>query len=452
MGKYFFQTFTRLLGTDWPDGCDMAHGTDDLTKAYRQIVVRNFAYNVIAIWNPWAKRVEFFIIRGLPFGSAAAVLQFNRYSQFMAYFAAVYFGICCVSYYDDYDVAEPIYSVHNAQHCLWRLHVLVGFALDKGKHVRAATTGNAFLGVITDFASFAAGRILLRISEARKLKILAMLSSILKEGSLTAAQASSLRGKLFFCMLTAFNKVGRAPLRAFTSRQYSNDTFLSSELRAAVMFFSHLIPNMAPRCIDMVQELRSTLIIWSDAMYEAGRGAIGFVAYDPDSTSFYYSAFRVPVWVYPFFRVLKTYIGQLEILAILFAYLTLPKWLVSARPVLHYIDNTSSMAGAIKGYSPKADSSWMLCILHLLFASLNIAPWFAYVASKANCSDGPSRFDFSYVVDVLRATWLQPAPLPLTFWRSRPEDWIPVLATRPAKRDSGAARRARKKLRAAPVA
>ena len=31
------------------------------------------------------------------------------------------------------------------------------------------------------------------------------------------------------------------------------------------------------------------------------------------------------------------------------------------------------MAGAIKGYSPKSDSSWMLTLLHLIFALLEIA-------------------------------------------------------------------------------
>ena len=54
-----------------------------------------------------------------------------------------------------------------------------------------------------------------------------------------------------------------------------------------------------------------------------------------------------------------------------------------------------------KGSSPKRDSSWMLTVLHLIFSRLGIAPWFAYVASKANCSDGPSRLDFSFVRDQL---------------------------------------------------
>ena len=247
-------------------------------------------------------------------------------------------------------------------------------------------------------------------------------------------------------MLTAFNKVGRGPLYAFTERQYSHATHITPALMETILFFLELIPNMAPRCIDMVSELRSTLIIWSDAMYEASRGALGFVAFDPDDDQYYYSAYVVPSWVYLFFRVLQTYIGQLEILAVLFAYLTLPKHVVCNRPVLHYIDNTSSMAGAIKGYSSKSDSAFLLTILHLLFAVLSIAPWFAYVASKANCSDGPSRLDFSFAAGVLHAQWLKPICLTFEQWTAGPRAWISSKSPR-AQRDSGAARRARKKQR-----
>jgi hypothetical protein len=291
------------------------------------------------------------------------------------------------------------------------------------------------------------GIILLRISKTRKEKIMAILYGVLDAGSLTAAQASSLRGKLYFCMLTAFNKVGRAPLRSFTERQYSRDTYLSSEVRDSLYFFLHLIPNMLPKTVDLLSLARTTLIIWSDAMFEAKRGAIGFVAFDPDTERYYYSAYRVPQWVYRFFRVLKTYIGQLEILAVLFSYLTLPRQLVANRPVLHYIDNTSSMAGAIKGYSPKRDSAWMLTVLHLLLSTMNIFPWFEYVASKANCSDGPSRFYFDFVTGELAATWLPPICLTLSQWRQRLQDMIP---TRPArhKRASGAQRRRFKRERA----
>ena len=179
-------------------------------------------------------------------------------------------------------------------------------------------------------------------------------------------------------------------------------------------------------------------------MYEGSKGSLGFVAFDPDTSAYFYSAYEVPAWVYTFFRVLKQYIGQLEILAVLFAYMTLPRTVVCGRPILHYIDNTSSMAGAIKGSSPKRDSAWMLTVMHLLFAVLDISPWFAYVASAANCSDGPSRLDFSFAINILHATWLAPVPLTFKQWSSDLKSWLTPLTPR-APRDTGAQRRARKR-------
>jgi len=358
----------------------------------------------------------------------------------MSYFMAVFAGICNASYYDDYDTAEPFYSVHYAQHCLWRVHSAVGFLLDKDKHVRATAADNPFLGVVTDFSKLHLGRIFLRISPERRKKVLAMLSKILADNSLSPAHASSVRGKLFFCMLSAFNKIGRGPLRAFTERQYSNESRITPPIRDAVDFFMALVANMKPRCVDLSVSQRTTLIVWTDAMYEATTGGLGVVAYDPDDGSFHYSAYQVPRWVYPFMRVLQTYIGQLEIMAVLFAYLTIPRSRLTSRPVLHFIDNTSSMAGAIKGYSPKSDSSWLLSILHLLLSSIEVIPWFAYVASAANCSDGPSRGDFDFARRLPNVHWMEPVSLTFHQWRSRPRDWIEPIQPR-KRRVSGAQRR-----------
>ena len=436
------RAFYELLGPT----LRMAHGTDDLTKAYRQVCVRNHAYNVIAIWNPYSKCVDFFYLRGLPFGSAASVLQFNRYPQFISYLLNVFFGVCCTSYYDDYDVAEPVYSVHNAQFILRRLHELFGFALDKGKHVRAAIAAVPFLGLETDFTYISAGKIFLRVSEARVDKICAILRGALDSRSLSPGDASSLRGKLYFCMLAAFNKLGRAPLAHFTARQYSKGaSHLTEGLLQAIEFFLALLPTLhrSPRCVDLLSALRPMLYIWTDAMYAYPHGSLGLIAFDPLSGLYYYSALYVPFWVYAFWRVLSSYIGQLEILAVLFAYMSLPAAVLKGRRVMHWIDNTSAIAGVVKGYSSKPDSSWMLAILHILFARLDISPWFMYVASKANCSDGPSRFDFSIPL-WLRAIWVEPRIPTAAEWAAPLSSWIAAVRSRAAPRASGAARRARR--------
>ena len=419
---------------------DFGHGTDDLTKAYRQCCVRNHAYNVIAVWNPYIKRVEFFILRGFPFGSAAAVLQFNRVPQFIVHFVRCYFGITCSSYYDDYDVAEPMSTVHHAQYILLALHELIGLRLDKDKHLRAAITGNPFLGIVTDFTCLAAGILLLRIKPERRDKLCAILRQLRVSNAITPAEASSVRGKLYFSSLTAFNKIGRAHLRAFTERQYSRATLMTPELLAAVEFFIDVLPVLPPRRVDLGQALRAPLLIWSDAMYEGDLGALGFIALDTATGLFYYSSYTVPAIFYTMWRPLRGYIGILEVLAVLFTYLTLPRLIMRGRPVIHWVDNTSAIAGAVKGYSPKWDTAIVLGFLHAVFYKLTISPWFQYVASKANCSDGPSRGDYAIPM-ALGARWLDPQMFTIAEWAQPLSSWFAEPA-RSIRTRSGAGRRA----------
>ena len=59
-------------------------------------------------------------------------------------------------YYDDYNVREPAYSARHGQFMLRRIHELIGFTLDAGKHVPEAVQ-SPFLGVITDLSPFISG-------------------------------------------------------------------------------------------------------------------------------------------------------------------------------------------------------------------------------------------------------------------------------------------------------
>ena len=60
----------------------------------------------------------------------------------------------------------------------------------------------------------------------------------------------------------------------------------------------------------------------------------------------------------------KRYIGQLELLAAVAVYYSVPH-LLRGEAVLHYVDNTSAVAALVKGCSQKPDSAH---ILHALWA------------------------------------------------------------------------------------
>ena len=87
-------------------------------------------------------------------------------------------------------------------------------------------------------------------------------------------------------------------------------------------------------------------------------------------------------------------IGQVELVGALVPYLSLPM-LLRGRRVLHWIDNSSAVAAAVKGYSYAADSARIVHGLHASLLALGVRAWFEYVRTDANVSDKPSREDLS---------------------------------------------------------
>ena len=90
-------------------------------------------------------------------------------------------------------------------------------------------------------------------------------------------------------------------------------------------------------------------------------------------------------------------IGQIEILAGIVPYLSLPGALADV-DVIHWIDNTSALAALMKGYSGVTDSARLVHIFHAWNFSAHARVWWEYVPTKANPSDLPSRQDLSQEV------------------------------------------------------
>ena len=99
----------------------------------------------------------------------------------------------------------------------------------------------------------------------------------------------------------------------------------------------------------------------------------------------------------------KQYIGQLELLAAVAVYYSVPQWF-RQRAVIHYVDNSSAVAALVKGYSSKPDSAKILHAFWALVAGIGALPWFYYVRSEANVGDFPSRDkEIDYLVRDLHA-------------------------------------------------
>ena len=381
--------------------------TNDLKKAYRQMPSGHPEVTVVAIWNPHLKVVEFFIIYGMPFGLAASVLQFNRPMESVTAVLRRLLGVPCAHYYDDIAAAGPGFSSKSDDQCVRDMCKLIGFILDPDKW-GGPNAKNPFLGVLYDFSQAKKGVILIRIKPERRTKLAAMIHKAIDTQRLSGSDAASLRGKLFFACTQAFGRVGRAALQSLVQRQYSQLVTLDAPLIDSLNFFASFIEHAdaIPRAYYIDASALKTLLIWTDASWELGTGIMGMVIYVPETERYYYSYLKVPQWMVTKWTPKMQKIGQAEILAAIVPYMSLPAHLLANRNVIHFVDNTPALHSILKGYSKAPDSAWMVNIFHTLNARIQANVWWEHVDSKANCADMPSRLDFDFMINTLKATFI----------------------------------------------
>ena len=136
------------------------------------------------------------------------------------------------------------------------------------------------------------------------------------------------------------------------------------------------------------------VLVWTDASYEPDGdppGCLGVVVCDTAGAGrwFHASLDISAEWVRRY-APKETYIGQLETLAAVAAYYSLPG-VIGGRDVIHFVDNTGALCAVSKGYSSDVDSARLSHALQSFNAHLRANVWFNYVPSGANISDLPSR-------------------------------------------------------------
>ena len=155
-----------------------------------------------------------------------------------------------------------------------------------------------------------------------------------------------------------------------------------------------------------------------------------------------------------FVRGKKTYIGQHEIAWATAPYVSIPSLFTGQDPI-HWIDNTSALAGLIKGYAKVVDMARLANGLHAFLLTTECDPYWDYVRSKANVADLPSRPDLRPELDqILHEMGFEPDQIqtvaprfpPAGQWSLPSASWIELakhgMNTRPVQtRDSTRKRR-----------
>ena len=331
-----------------------------------------------------------------------------------------HFGWSGGGYFDDFSTIEPSYAGASGKLAIRRSLQILGFLLDGGDKDVPMRASNPFLGVISDFSRLGDGYVIVRPKPSRVAKLLAALKEVRSADTLSPTEAATLRGKLEWTSSTAYLGLGRAALTAFTARQYdeSGDYSLGTALLQSIDFFLDVLA-VVQGCRVVVRRTRKRrpLVIWTDASYSAEHGGrVGVVIYDPlkpAGRKWLFAGADVPAAVLARFRRREQYIGQLEALAGVLPYSSLPH-LVRGRDVIHFIDNVGALASLTRASSADIDTARLAFTLSTIRFALKANTWFMYVPSKANIADLPSRAEMAHELSVRSARRFEivwPAPM-----------------------------------------
>jgi hypothetical protein len=404
----------------------------DLAMAYRTIPTSQPWFTTVGFFNPTSipPRPEYYWLPGHNFGLASAVVNFNRYPEFVVvslralYAVPVDHTTMTTALLPTWRLADvrASASLKNSSPCAAAApHAPPVSPFDPSK-TKEPNASNVVLGIVADLASVPSPHptVHFRADPERVTSVLASFRLSFHRRRLSPHEASSLRGKLFFILSSAYVMVGRAATLPLVQRQYRDTTsaFLpQSELHHSLLFFEALLPNLPPLAVPLSPPQRRPLLVYTDASFSRAtvrraeargaalecsarrprlRGGLGAVVYDPEDGVARVAA-ADPNW-----RVLlsswrddfKTYIAELETLAAISVYTTFPD-LFAGRAVTHYVDNTVALSALVNGYAGKPELARSVNIFYLQAVALRTSVYFDYVPSKANIADLPSRRMFS---------------------------------------------------------
>lgn len=423
--------FIEAMGAD--TGWDLLTATDDLFKAYRMVGTCAPSLSIVAL-RDLEGRVRFFELPSFVFGLKSAVYGFNRVPATCVEIARRLLACCSGSYFDDFPTVEPSFALDSGQCALHLVQDLTGFPLAPAKS-KPPSLVRKFLGIMTDFTRLQShGEARLYVEKERAARITAVMTEARRAGHMSRRDAERLNGKLTFALSYVAYRVGRGvmqPLIRWASGHPRAQQSTSWQaVDKALAFLITLLSLLPPRIFRLRgAPPRPCVKVWTDAAWEPTSTApatVGIVVYIPPEAGqrgrYLYSSMVVPEEYMQQFQVRRQYIGQLELLAAVAAYTTFHAELRDRR-VIHWIDNTSALAGLIRGYAGAIDSAHIVHAFHALNAGLRTDVWFEYIASKANIADLPSRMDF----DLLRRLRAQERPcvLPATDeWLLPAQTWL----------------------------
>ena len=372
----------------------------DLSKAYRRLARAPESENVaiVAVWNPQAQRVELYKQLVMPFGATSVVYHFNWVARALWWVVVTQLAALTTHYFDDFTNLEISQLCSGTDRQVAQLFELLGWEL---KEHLPFSEDFAVLGVVCDLGSSDEGTLRVRNKPSRIEELTETVQAILAAGRLQQPLARSLRGKYAFAGSQTFGKIGALPLGVLGRFAEGPRRLgpIPADVASALRWLCGCLATAVPRTINVGGG--APVIVFTDGACEpiAGGGlnaSVGGVLVDPALNERLCFGSEIPPEVIQALKLEQSaqIIGQAELLPVWLAKLVWSRHL-AGRKVIYFIDNNSARFAMIRGTSPNSASARIVEQAWSLDASLGSSSWYARVPSPSNCSDGPSRGDFT---------------------------------------------------------
>ena len=294
-------------------------------------------------------------------------------------------------YFDDATMQDWESEAHHSQACVGELMQLLGSPWAPPKSQASSYHGD-FLGLMHDVSRAEEGIIRFWPRESLITKV-ASIISMAREVGLPSGMASKLYGVSNFIETGMYARVGRAGLWAIKDRQKETSFEITPSISLSFELLSDLFKFKPQREYMLWGGVSRRAITASDAAYENGRGSAGFLSVidpgEPEETRLG-KVIVLPSHLYNVWGARKTYIAQLELLAVLVAIIEVAS-LVRGASTVWFIDNVAALMALVKGASGSHSLDQMAQLVHLACFAIRSVPYFEYVESAANWSDEISR-------------------------------------------------------------
>ena len=382
----------------------------DLESAYKQFALHDAdaAFAVIVGKSPGTKdEVELFVSRALPFGAVGPVVGFSRAAVAFRACIARIMWIPTLSYFDDYPCIVPDRFASLVDIAVKAFAGLLGWRLKGGSKDKAFSTDFDVLGIVAELGNVVrGGEVTLNNTTRRKLSMITQINEILARGSLGAAEAAQLAGRLGFASSQLFARIAAAPCWHLRRRAACRGMLgaLPVPLTIALAAWREALRGHPPRSV-LFQPPGQPIVLFTDGCCDPDLVGIGAVIVDFKGGVFETIGMRVPDAMVKemHLAVGVQVITQVELLAVVAAR---RKWRrcfeTPGTRVLIFVDNDAARFSLIKGYSPSLVSASLVALAAAEDADCQSFSWLDRLPSKSNCSDGPSRLDFSGIPDLFQ--------------------------------------------------